>query len=76
MSVSQLMHDEFMAAAPGDCGAPVLSPLLTSHPHPSWEFVSMSPLLSPINISLGRPELMGSLGAETPPSTPGRHRAR
>ncbi len=30
------------------------------------------PLLLPINIPLGRPELVGSLGAETPPSTPGR----
>ncbi len=35
----------------------------------------MSSLLSPINIPLGRQELMGSLGAEKPPGTPGRHRA-
>lgn len=35
--------DGFLAATPGDCGAAALSPLLTSHPHPSWERVSMSP---------------------------------
>lgn len=44
MSVcEQFVHDRFMAAAPGDCGAPALSPLLTSHPRLPWECVSMSP---------------------------------
>lgn len=32
------------------------------------------PLLSPINTPLGSPELLVSLGAETPPSTLGRRR--
>lgn len=64
------MHVVLMAAASGDCGVSALSPLPTSL---SWESQS-PPTVSPINIPAGRPELVGSLGAETPPNTSGRHR--
>lgn len=56
------------------CGVPTLSPLPTSHSRPSWECVS--PFISPINIPPGSTELVGSLGAETPPSTPASCRAK
>lgn len=56
------------------CGVPTLSPLLTSHSHPSWE--CFSPFISPNNIPLGRTELVGSLGAETPPTSPASFRAK
>lgn len=69
----QDMHVVFMAAASGDCGVSALSPLPTSHYRLSWESQS-PPTVSPINIPAGRPKLLGSLGAETPLSTPGRHR--
>lgn len=69
----QLTHDGFMVAGDyGDQPFPhLLLPTLISLGSGSQ---CSTPLLS-INIPLGRPELMMSLGAEMPPNAPGRQKA-